>query len=298
MDKLKLGDKIYIHVKTRAYTPVSIYKTDTEILRIGPKDLMAPELDLHKKLLSNGFPVPKILAEGEHAGKFYYIEQSLGENLLGDIFWEDCKKDGRISDNHFKSLLELTEKFAEAQLKTVSESRDAESFYIGIHMDLIQEELPELKTDFLKAFEKLKNRTTALPMVLTHGDLNAYNILENGIIDFGNSHYSPAGYDLVGNIHTTHNFPKQGDYETMRRYDFTEIQKDEYFKSMDAIYIKSGLPKLSDFLEDFIFAKTIWSTTRMQRYPKLQKWRYDRLKIILRKYLNDESFMQEALDFK
>ena len=54
--------------KTRDYTPVSIYKGSGEFLRIGPKDVITPELNLHKKLLDYGFPIPAIIAEGEKDG--------------------------------------------------------------------------------------------------------------------------------------------------------------------------------------------------------------------------------------
>lgn len=86
LPQIALGDKQYQHIKTREYTPVSVYKGAGEFLRIGPEGLIVPELNLHKKLLGYGFPVPGIVAEGEKDGKTYYIEQSLGDELLGDIF--------------------------------------------------------------------------------------------------------------------------------------------------------------------------------------------------------------------
>ncbi len=292
ISQITIGGKVYEHVKTREYTPVSIYQGNGEFLRIGPKDLIAPELNLHKKLLGYGFPVPAILSEGEQDEKFYYTEQSFGDDLLGDVFWKDCIKENRISDEHFSSLLNLSEQFAQAQLKTASTDRDDESFYLGIHMDYVLEELPEIKADILAAFEKIKVRTAGLPTVLTHGDFNAYNLFEGGVIDFGSIHNSPAGYDMVNNIYHTYNFPKTGDYESKRRYEFTQEQIKQYFASMDKIYLQAGLPKLSDFTEDFILGKTIWSVTRMQRYPKVQKWRYDRFKQMLAEYLAGKSIMQ------
>jgi len=297
LSQIALGDKQYQHVKTREYTPVSVYKGVGEFLRIGPQGLIAPELALHKKLLGYGFPVPGIVAEGEKNGKTYYIEQSLGDELLGDIFWEDCKRDGRISDEHFNSLLTVAEKFAQAQLKTASDDKDDEGLYIGLHMDYIQDELPDFKPEILTAFEKMKARTAAMPTVLTHGDFNAYNLFESGIIDFGSIHNGPAGYDIVNNIYHTYNFPNTGDYESMRRYQFTPEQIKQYFASMDGIYTQAGLPKVTDFREDFIWAKSVWSTTRMQRYPKLQQWRYDKFKKMTGEYLNDQPIIKTALEF-
>jgi len=288
---IEIGGKVYKHIKTREYAPVAIYKCGSEFLRIAPKEVLTPEFTLHKKILSYGFPVPNILAEGELDGMLYYTEQSLGDKLLGDLFWEDCKQGGEISNLNFEYFLDISEKFASAQLITVTGDKDDEGFYMGIHVNYVVEELPELEADIIAAFEMLKERTGALPTVLTHGDLNAYNMLKSGVIDFGSVHTAPAGYDLVGNIYHTYNFPKVGDYESMRRYDFTQDQINEYLKAIDAIYIQAGFPRLSEFNNDFIFAKAIWSTARMQRNPKLQKWRHDRFKKILIDYRNGQSLV-------
>ena len=163
--------------------------------------------------------------------------------------------------------LHVAEKFAQAQLKTTSEIQDYEDFYLGINMGYILEELPDFKTEISAAFEKMKKHTTPLPTVLTHGDFNAYNLFPGGVIDFGNTHNGPAGYDIVNSIYTTYNFPGTGDYEIIRRYQFTSEQISQYFSSMDTIYTQAGLPKVTDFREDFIWAKSVWSTTRMQRHP-------------------------------
>jgi hypothetical protein len=295
--EIVIDGTMYQHVKTRDYTPVSIFKHGQEFLRLGPKELINPELELHKKILAYGFPVPAIISEGEHEGNIYYIEASLGETLLGNVFWEDCKQDGQINKEHFASFLKLTEAFAEAQLKTATPERDDESFYIGIHMDLMEKELPELKPDLIRAFEKLRERTKSLPTVLTHGDFNAYNLAEGGVIDFGSIHNAPAGYDVVNNIYHTYGFPKSGDFESMRRYEFTEEQITEYFNSLDRIYTQAGLPKISEFKDDFIFAKAIWGTARMHKAPKLQQWRYTKLKKILGEYLSGTSILQTVLKF-
>ncbi len=297
-EAILIKDKKYTHVKTREYTPVSVYRNQEEFLRIGPKELITPELELHKRLLSYDFPIPNLLTEGEIEEGFYYIEKSLGENLLGDIFWEDCKNVDQISKEHFQSFLNLSERFAEAQLKTAQPEKDFESFYIGIHANYIQEELIDIKQQILQAFEKLKERTSNLPTVLTHGDFNAYNLFEKGVIDFGSMHNAPAGYDLVTNIYHTYNFPKTGDFESMRRYEFTSQQISEYINAIDKIYVENDLEALSEYQEDFIIAKTIWATSRMQSYPKIQKWRYDRFRKMLSEYLSGNSIMDTTLNFR
>ena len=255
-------------------------------LRIGPKELISPELELHRKLLTYGFPVPQITSEGIKDGRQYYIENSVGDTLLGTVFAEDSKKGEGVSREHFSDLVSLTSIFAEAQLKTL-ESREAfNEFYKGIHVDVLEEELPELKDTIRLAVEKLQKGTASLPTVLSHGDLNPHNLFKKGVIDFGSSFHAPAGYDLITNLYHIYNFPADSSHENARRYDFTAEQRAEYLSTMDKIYEKHHLPKVSDFLNHFIFARAIWSAVKMDHYPKLQAWRYEQFKKILDTYIS------------
>ena len=285
-EKITLSGKTYSYINTRTYTPISVYRNNNSFLRIGPKDLILSELNLHKKLLALDFPIAKIISDGEKDGQYYYTETSLGEIHLGDAFWDDYRKSGVVSDDNFKKILMLAEKFTRAQLKTASGGHDFQSFYHGIHVDYILEELPSLKEKILVAYEKAKNKLSALPSVLTHGDFNPYNLFDNGVIDFESIFVAPAGYDLVSNIYHTYHFPKVGDFESTRRYEFSATQISSYFSLMDDVYTQNNFPKLSDFINDFIFSRTIWATVRMQHYPKLQKWRYHKFEKILENYLS------------
>jgi hypothetical protein len=294
-EKITVGGKTFSHVKTREHSPVSIYRNEDSFLRIGPKDLILPELNMHKNLLEFNFPVPEIISEGEKDGRYYYTENSLGETLLAIMFREDYEKHGFVSDGNFKKFLSVTEKFAEAQIKTARKEDALESFYYGAHVDNILEELPYLKEKILKAFEKVKKRTSALPSVLTHGDLNAYNFFEKGVIDFGSAFEAPAGYDLITNIYHIYNFPKPGDYEITRKYEFSAKQINNYVSLLDDIYLGNNLPRLSDFTDDFIFMRAIWAAAKMQRYPKLQEWRYEKFERILKNYSSSKDTTQIML---
>jgi len=278
----------YSHIKTREYTPVSVYRGEGKFLRIGPKDLIIKELNLHKKLLEFNFPIPTILSEGEESGLYYYVEVSFGNTLLGDVFWQDTKEGGIIRDENFQKLLVTVGKFARAQFKSIEKKERTESFYLGLHVNDLIEELPHLKDKIIAGFEKLKIQTSLLPTVISHGDFNPYNLFEMGVIDFGSAFDAPAGYDIVSNVYHTFLFPKKGDFETTRRYKFSKSQTEEYFALIDSISVENNLPKMSDFAPDFIFARTIWSAVHMQRWPKIQEWRYKKFERILESYLGDK----------
>lgn len=294
---LILDGKSFELVKTREYSPISIYKSGDNFLRIGPKDLIQRELNLHKNLLTFGFPIPEILKEGSTENQYYYIESSLGDVLLGDVFWHDCQKNSLISENNFKIFLGVTKKFTQAQLRTSKPEKSYESFYYGLHVDVMMEELPELRSDIIKGFEKLKEQTNTLPTVLTHGDLNPYNIFEKGVIDFGSMFEAPLGYDLITNLYHTYNFPKAGDHESQRRFEFSKEQIQHYLTTIDKLGGESGLPPFSDHVEDFVFARSFWSTARMQRFPKLQKWRYNLFADILKNYLTGKPIITDFTSY-
>lgn len=292
MDRKKIivGGVVFRHVKTRE-SSVNIFRSnDGDIfLRTGPEKIIHSELTSHKNLFAHGFPVPQIISEGEYSGRAYYTEKSLGDASLGDFFTADWNRNQEISNKNFDFLLSLSDKFARAQLQTMQEQKDTEGLYIGTYADILQNELPQLRAAILKAFDKARKQIDSLPFVITHGDFNPQNLFEQGIIDFGSTFDAPVGYDLVNNIYNTYNFPKQIGYEAKRKYEFSEKQIKEYFEKMDDIFESVGLPKLSKFKEDFIFLKNIWSTARMGRFPKLQKWRYKRFSKILDGYLSNRS---------
>ena len=135
-----------------------------------------------------------------------------------------------------------------------------------------------------------------MPTVITHGDFNPYNLLEKGIIDFGNNFEGIAGYDTVSNIFQTYFFPNDIGFESQRRYEFTSGQVDRYLDSMNIIFIEYGLPRVSIFLSEFILSRAVWSAVRMQQAPRLQAWRYQNLETLLNGYLAGEDISKIIID--
>lgn len=296
---IRVGNITFEHVKTRLLQPVMIFRNKKKNLffRIGPKALVEQELQLHRNLLASGFPVPAIKSEGMRGNKFYYIETSLGDTHIGDLFIDNCQTKKYVTDNNFNDLMDISTRVAQAQLNKLENIIDNESLYLGLHIDQILIELPRLSKLVLQGFEKFKKNTSGLPRVITHGDFNPYNIFKTGIIDFGSMHQAPAGYDLVTNIYHTYNFPKTGDCELLRTYTYSKKQIGRYFNKIDKVYRQRGLPPASNFKNDFIFARSIWSTAQNHQYPKLQKWRYKRFKKILTEYLKDKSLVNFVVNY-
>lgn len=297
--ELIIDGKKYIYIKTRNHEPVSVYKGDGCFLRIGPKEIIQEEIDFHKNLLKLDFPIAESLQSGEHEGSFYFIESSLGNNNLSNIFKEGLSRDHIVSDHDFEVFLNITKKYLEAELRTVgSKVFEVDKFEKMIHLDFIIEELPLLKEKTLESMKKAEENINRLPIVLSHGDFNPYNIFPNGVIDWERAGEAPLGYDITTNISQFLFFPISGDFEHIASYNFSIAQIDKYFIEMDRISVSKGFPKISQYLNDFLFTRCVWSVVRMDRTPKLQKWRNEQYEKIIDVYINGGNVTNFLLEYR
>jgi len=296
---LQLDETSFDFIKKRTYAPISVYQNKGLFLRIGPKKLITKELNIHMQMLFQGFPVAQIIKEGIYENQYFYVEESLGDTHLGETFGQDYTKNKEISKYSFSAFKKISKKFATAQLSDQENKiKNKKEFLKGFRIDTIMEELPELKEEILKAFNKFKTRVSVFPIVLTHGDLNPHNLLPKGVIDLENTFYGPTGYDLISNIFTIYFFPKKGNYEIKRRYEFTNTQLSKYLNNMDKLYSSFQLPILSEYKDDYVFARSIYCAVGMNNLPKLQKWRYKLFRKILLQYIKGKSVTKTLLEFK
>jgi Ser/Thr protein kinase RdoA (MazF antagonist) len=166
----------------------------------------------------------------------------------------------------------------------------------GVHLGDLLNELPNQRDQFLSAFELFNQHTAHLPVVLTHGDFNPFNLFPNQVIDFGASFRGPVGYDVVSNIFHVYYFPPSDGYEMKRLFDFSPEQVNEYLQYFDQVFIEHGLPAMTLFLNDFIFARMVWSVVRMHRTPLLQSWRYDLITKTVTDYLQGQDLQKNLLN--
>ncbi len=273
-----LNNEKHFLIKTQREGISAIYLSEdkSKILRIGEKTKIEKDLTNHKKLLSQGYPVSEILEEGIVGEFSYFIEKSLGEKLFGEIFADDYEKQGNISDDNFDLLIEESKKLLTAHINdSVLENRFAETV-TGLHVDWLTDELPELKEKILKRLELVQEKLKVFPFVFSHGDYNPYNIFPDGVIDFEDGFYAPIIFDVYGLFVYPIHFPLKKDIELEinGRYRYTETQRIKYFTEMDKILLEHGFPKGSDFFEEIKFLKGIWLAVRMQKWPKMQEYRY------------------------
>lgn len=264
-------------------TGAAIYRCDDFYLRLGAKEDLANDLALHEKMISYGFPVPKIISKGEYGEYMYFIEESLGEKHFGDLFSENIQNTGTISSTLFDDFLKVTKDFATAQLKTIGQSGSVDDFSNGIHLATLYEELPGEAHRIEQRFSEAMKNLAHFPFVLTHGDFNPHNLYPKGVIDLESSFWAPAGYDLITNLIHIEYFPTSKDYEYFQGYNFNQEQRKRYLNMCDELYQAQGLFSLSPYLQDFEFCRAVWLAVKMQKYPKLQGFRYNLLR---KRFLN------------
>src|SRR5438270_5450608 len=93
-----------------------IYSSGEAYLRIGcARAELETEYETHVRMLEMGYPVPKLLEVGEWQGCFYWVEESVGEQVLRKIFSAETRAIGCISDASYDTLLGIMGRHAEAQ---------------------------------------------------------------------------------------------------------------------------------------------------------------------------------------
>lgn len=284
MENITLNGEVFTHVKTREFTPVSIYRGKNSFLKTGQEDVLEKEFNFQKHLFELGFPVPSVMSIGEEGEIFYFTEESLGEDSFEDSFSKNVNENKEISDEHFRQFIEITRKYANSQIKTSEECSNHERFTQSLlRHDLINEEIPDVAYKTNEALKKALGAISIFPVVLTHGDFHAANIFPKGIIDFEGFAYAPFGYDLLTNIYAPHIFSSK---KSEIKYCFTKGQMKQYLDEMDEICTIHNLPKLSGCKDHFIFLRLIWATVGMHKWPRTQMRRYTRYRKILDEYIN------------
>ena len=280
--RIQINDTLFDLIVVQRGGATAVYKSGNEILRIGDRAKITKDLALHKKMEALGFPVARLLGEGESGGFGYFIESSLGERHLGNQFAEDVRESGVIRDASFQSLLEIAARFGRAQLKSIVPAHNFEEFAHGIHLDILCEELPDYAAAIQSRFRRCIERFAPFPFVITHGDFNPNNLYPEGVIDLEDSFYGPFGFDLVTALVHINYSPDSPEYEYVARYRFTPAQSREYLEVIDSIATGAHLPRLSEFKDDFEFCRAAWSLVRMHKWPKLRQFRYD---LFMQKFL-------------
>jgi hypothetical protein len=260
---------------------LSIYQSPEAYLRIGQRDAVEHELHRHILWLKLGFPLPELLAQGEHGAWFYAIEASAGEIVFGEIFEQEYQQRRQISDATFQAYLTLVCRFAESQLQTQIDEDIRDEFADLVRLEGVLAELPHLRDDTLAAFDRAATRLQRFPAVHSHGDFHPYNVCPGGVIDLDRAGRGYAGYDVITGLLMDDLFaPDDQDYQ------YSDSQRQQYLGSIDALFAAQGLPIPSAYVDDFLFCKLLSLVPGRHNRPQQQRWFYESYATRLARYLN------------
>lgn len=286
--KIHLHNTNFSFFKTRDFGQGVLYKSENSYLRLGDAEKIGHELACHKDFEQMGFPMAKILHEGTYQESEYYVEESVGGKTFHEVFQAETEEKGEITSETFSEFFEVVKKYVEAQSSYASlpSELDIEKYFRTWFFDDICEESPHLKEYLMNAKEKAKNILESFPTVLSHNDFNAYNILPDGIIDFAYGQKMPLGYDWTSVLMHTEFFPEEDGLEQKRKYNFTDEQK----MSMGTLFSTALQEKNLDYKAIFptlVLGRMAWAAAHMEKYPKMQHWRFEMLERMLQEYLTE-----------
>ena len=240
----------------------SIYVNDDKSAYVRTNDPaeIAGEVNITRELLDRGFPVPRVLGDGTlEDGRGYFIEASIGEKIFADIFKIETAEAGHANNASFDAFIATIQAYCEAQFNPanyVPHDQNALDAMIALPNVMRNNPFSEnMQGPFTEAYGKIFERVSKLPWGYIQSDLNAYNILPGGVIDFELANFGPVGYDALTNVFFGIMWPK-----AMLRYRFTDEQVARYIAMIDSAAHAQGLPPISDYRDDFLVLKNIWGT--------------------------------------
>lgn len=295
---LTLEGEQYAFVKSRRLGgAVFVNRDHSRYARVGLAVETEREAALTETLFERGFPVPRVLSRGTvDEERSYYTETSIGTVVFGEQFEQEWKKEGTVSPQSFSSFLSVLTRYAEAQSKKQNQVEGSQK-----HIDncvSLENVLrnnppqPESEERFFEAYKKASTQVLRLPFVYAQADLNAFNMLEDGVIDFEHACHAPLGFD----ISTCLLFPTLWP-ERATRYRFSDTQTEAGMHAIQNILTSVGVPHAHahTMREEFLLLKLIRATAKAKESelhaacnPEFWRWRTRVRDSAVHSYLNNE----------
>lgn len=239
--------------------------------RLGPKESALQEHIHTVSLRERGFPVAQVLESGEYGtDQWYFIEESLGEETFHDQFAQEYEKNGAISDETFKRYSAIVQQYASAQFNPNNRTAISAAEFVEatIPDSSIVANYAQCGKDVDRYHEAIAAATTNLAdaqMGVVQYDLNPFNILEHGMIDFELVGYGPLGYDtsLVSLWHRWFASSGANTRYTIAYY-LSEAQIAEITHIIDATATQYDVPSPHRYMQEFLLIKTAWGFSSTQ----------------------------------
>lgn len=307
---MKIKGQTFMKIKDREFNDCEVYKSldGLKYLRIGKtKNIMKDEALYVESLYNLGFPVPRVIEQGQIGNREFYIEQSIGKITLGDMFNKEYILQGKINQITFKYFCNIICNYFNAQLNSLVDSTKQFDLKKVIMLSNVLKENPDLDPlKVRKCIKKINKRLLTLPNVFSHGDLTPRNTFNSGIIDFEFHFIAPAGFDvlLAPLIESFWNYlDKKGEKSQM--FYISHKQINYYFSKISTIAEQHGIKNILSFLDDFLLLKAFYMLAYEKKFAKVSgdtsKWKFRKNILIyfMESYLNEKNInIRKFIEFE
>lgn len=263
---ITINGELFDVVKPTRLLPGMVLKSQARdaYARLGPKESALEEQIHTVSLHERGFPVARVLDSGNYGeAEWYFIEESLGEQPFHIQFANEHKESGEVSDVTFTKYQNVMQHYIDAQFSEQNRSTiTAKEFVenaipdtqIVANYALCGKDVDRYHQAIALATERLNDA----PMGVLQYDLNPFNILDGGMIDFELVGYGPLGYDalLVSLWHRWFSSDTNSRYHVA--YYLSESQINTIAEMVNAAAKHAGLPEPQQYMQEFLLIKTAW----------------------------------------
>ncbi|MBI5456579.1 phosphotransferase [Candidatus Kaiserbacteria bacterium] len=305
-DRLLINGIEYSHVKNRL-TGGAIYTNQDKsvYVKTGRRSDVLKEMAISKDLLKRGFQVPRIIDEGGTlpSGEWFYIEESIGDRIFGDIFKEETIANGQVGEDSLNDFVTVIENYCRAQFDPTNHlPPDRAALDKMAALDNVMIYNPPSETTrvaFATAYGQAAEKVQRIPWGYVQSDLNVFNMLRGGVIDFELADHGPIGYDTISCLYFGRMWPAK-----QVAYHMTDDQIKRCVAAIDAEAVKHGLSPLSDLSEEFLVIKSIWGTAKKkkssqedpEKYKDFWTWRVKVRDWCIERYLKGKKIDSNLFD--
>ena len=261
-------------------------------MKVGPKDEIEKEVSLYEKLKSVGIPLPSLMwFEIQEDDLWWMKEEAIPGLLYADVFTESYDKNWFVEDSILEIFIQYQYNHLTGQSHTIWDTSIVSVPFSKYEFLYSEWQLDHTLVE--KCITKIQNDTAKEPQWWNHGDHNAYNIFENGVIDLEDSFYGALWYDTITAITQNYWFPYPDwePWELTRQHAFSKEQILHYLETL------SEHPMWINYMEPSTFGalflmRWIFATVKSDSFPLLRRYRYKRLQSAMEAYIDWENMIE------
>jgi hypothetical protein len=277
---VRLGGEVFHLVKPRYRGGTTYVSQDRRrFLRVGSRADISDEYRTCRDLLRRGFPVAPVVTRGVlDDERAYFVEESIGTDTFGELFGAQTEQAGVVEDTCFALFTDVLGRYLRAQCAAAVAPADPALARVVLMDNAFRNHPPVPATaDVAAAVGRATDRLAGHPRCPSQSDLNPFNVLPAGVIDFELAVPAPLGFDVVTSVFFGHYWPAG-----RKAYEITAGQTRRFLATMDDVAVDGGMPPVTRFLQDFLLMKAVWATAKddfAERRPgfdaDLWRWRVE-----------------------